>query len=417
MIIIQVIFWLSLFLIFHTYILFPLILQLLTTRKKTNKFQEQQGDPGDTEGLPFLSVLIAAYNEEEVIEGKIRSVLSSDYPSDRLEILVGSDNSTDKTNEILYDLEKEYPRLKVSVCFERTGKPGVINQLAQKAKGDILVITDANVMLDQSSLRILASSFNNREVALVDTRMVNTSLKKDGISHQEKFYIGREVRIKNQESILWGSMMGPFGGCYAVRSKNYTPVPNHFLVDDFYVNMSVLKQGYKCVSNINANVYEDVSNDLKEEFRRKKRISAGNFQNLQKFRSLLISQQPGVAFCFLSHKVLRWLVPILVLITLGTSIFLGTERASSAKLIMNMQKGADSLLLIENLYLLFALVQIIFISMPVIDHILRKIGIHVLPLRFISHFVLMNLALLAGFIRYLGGIKSNVWQPTRRNQD
>ena len=417
MIIIQVIFWLSLFLIFHTYILFPLILQLLTTRGKTQKFQEQQGDPGDTEGLPFLSVLIAAYNEEEVIEGKIRSVLSSDYPSDRLEILVGSDNSTDKTNEILYDLEKEYPRLKVSVCFERTGKPGVINQLAQKAKGDILVITDANVMLDQSSLRILASSFNNRKVALVDTRMVNTSLKKDGISHQEKFYIGREVRIKNQESILWGSMMGPFGGCYAVRSKNYTPVPNHFLVDDFYVNMSVLKQGYKCVSNINANVYEDVSNDLKEEFRRKKRISAGNFQNLQKFRSLLISQQPGVAFCFLSHKVLRWLVPILVLITLGTSIFLGTERASSAKLIMNMQKGADSLLLIENLYLLFALVQIIFISMPVIDHILRKIGIHVLPLRFISHFVLMNLALLAGFIRYLGGIKSNVWQPTRRNQD
>lgn len=417
MIIIQVIFWLSLFLIFHTYILFPAILQLLTTRKKTNKFREQQGDPDDTEGLPFLSVLIAAFNEEEVIEEKIRSVLSSDYPSDRLEILVGSDNSTDNTNKILYDLEKEYPRLKVSVCFERTGKPGVINQLAQKAKGDILVITDANVMLDQSSLRTLASSFNNTEVALVDTRMVNTSLKKDGISHQEKFYIGREVRIKNQESILWGSMMGPFGGCYAVRSKNYTPVPNHFLVDDFYVNMSVLKQGYKCVSNINANVYEDVSNDLKEEFRRKKRISAGNFQNLQKFRSLLISQQPGVAFCFLSHKVLRWLVPILVMITLGTSIFLGTGHASSAKLIMNMQKGANSLLLIENVYLLFALVQIIFISMPVIDHILRKIGIHVLPLRFISHFVLMNLALLAGFIRYLGGIKSNVWQPTRRNQD
>ena len=205
--------------------------------------------------------------------------------------------------------------------------------------------------------------------------------------------------------------MGPFGGCYAVRKHNYTPVPNHFLVDDFYVNMSVLKQGFKCISNINANVYEDVSNDLKEEFRRKKRISAGNFQNLQKFKSLLISRRPGVAFCFLSHKVLRWLVPILVLITLGTSIYLGTELASSAKL----TELASSAKL--NLYLLFALVQIIFISMPLIDHILRKIGIHVLPLRFISHFVLMNLALLAGFIRYLGGIKSNVWQPTRRNQD
>ena len=420
MIIIQVIFWLSLFLIFHTYILFPAILQLLTTGKKSQKFQVQQDDQDNNESLPYLSVLIAAFNEEEVIEEKIRSVLSSDYPSDRLEILVGSDNSTDKTNEILYKLEKANPGVKVSVCFERTGKPGVINQLAQKAKGEILVITDANVILDQSSLRTLASSFNNREVALVDTRMVNKSLKKDGISHQEKFYIGREVRIKHQESILWGSMMGPFGGCYAVRKQNYTPVPNHFLVDDFYVNMSVLKQGYKCVSNINANVYEDVSNDLMEEFRRKKRISAGNFQNLQEFKSLLISRQPGVAFCFLSHKVLRWLVPLLVLITLGTSVFLGTELASSAKL----TEPASSAKLTEpassaklNLYLSFALVQIIFISMPLIDHILRKIGIHVLPLRFISHFVLMNLALLAGFIRYLGGIKSNVWQPTRRNQD
>ncbi len=411
MIIIQVIFWLSLFLIFHTYILFPAILQLLTTGKKSQNFQVQQDDQDNNESHPYLSILIAAFNEEEVIEEKIRSVLSSDYPSDRLEILVGSDNSTDKTNEILYKLEKENPGVKVSVCFERTGKPGVINQLAQKAKGEILVITDANVILDQSSLRTLASSFNNREVALVDTRMVNKSLKKDGISHQEKFYIGREVRIKNQESILWGSMMGPFGGCYAVRKQNYTPVPNHFLVDDFYVNMSVLKQGYKCVSNINANVYEDVSNDLMEEFRRKKRISAGNFQNLQEFKSLLISRQPGVAFCFLSHKVLRWLVPLLVLITLGTSVFLGTELASSAKL----TEPASSAKL--NLYLSFALVQIIFISMPLIDHILRKIGIHVLPLRFISHFVLMNLALLAGFIRYLGGIKSNVWQPTRRNQD
>jgi len=166
-------------------------------------------------------------------------------------------------------------------------------------------------------------------------------------------------------------------------------------VDDFYVNMSVLKQGFKCISNINAPVYEDVSNDLKEEFRRKKRISAGNFQNLRKFRSLLWSGRPGVAFCFLSHKVIRWIVPLLVLISLGTSIYLGIT---------------------SILYFIFALVQGLVISLPLIDYILRKIGIHVLPLRFISHFVLMNLALLAGLIRFLGGIKNNVWQPTKRYQ-
>lgn len=407
MILLQVIFWLSLFLIFHTYILFPAILQVLSSGRDQDEGEKEGSEQISKNDLPFLSVLIAAYNEEEVIEEKIRSVLQSDYPTQKLEILVGSDNSSDRTNEILIKLEKENLQVKVRILKERTGKPQVINLLTEQSIGEVLVITDANVMLDPSSLSILAASFKNQDIALVDTRMINTSLKKDGISHQEKFYIGREVRIKNQESILWGSMMGPFGGCYAVRKQNYTPVPSHFLVDDFYVNMSVLKQGYKCVSNIKAKVYEDVSNDPKEEFRRKKRISAGNFQNLGKFKSLLLSRRPGVAFCFLSHKVIRWIVPILVLFTLATSLYLGLTR---------MQDASGSLPLFENLYLLFALVQIIFIAIPLIDQILRKIGIHVLPLRFVSHFVLMNLALLAGFLRYIGGIKSNVWQPTRRNQ-
>ena len=255
MILLQAIFWFSLFLIFHTYILFPAILHLLSARIKPKKTDIEMADQKSTDHLPFLSVLIAAFNEEEVIEAKIRSVLDSDYPAGRIEILVGSDHSTDRTNEILFELEKQNQIVKVVVFKERTGKPEVINLLARKAEGEILVITDANVMLDRATLRNLAGSFRNKEVALVDTRMVNTSLNKDGISHQEKFYIGREVRLKNQESILWGSMMGPFGGCYAVRKQNFTPVPGYFLVDDFYVNMSVLMQGFKCVSNLNANVY------------------------------------------------------------------------------------------------------------------------------------------------------------------
>jgi len=403
MILLQTLFWLSLFLILYTYIIFPAILQILARRKKD---PQADNEPRSSDEYPFFSILISAYNEEEVIETKIRSVMDSDYPPDRYEILAGSDHSSDRTNEILLKLEKEHPMISAWIFKERTGKPGVINQLSEKASGEILVITDANVMLDRASLKKLSGSFQNSEIGLVDTRMVNTTLKKDGISHQEKFYIGREVRIKHQESLLWGSMMGPFGGCYAVRKKNYTPVPDHFLVDDFYVNMSVLKQGFKCVSNIKASVYEDVSNDHKEEFRRKKRISAGNFQNLNKFAPLLFSRQPGVAFCFLSHKVIRWIVPLLVMVSLGISLYLG----------YTAQLQTGHLPLYNNLYMLFALAQILVISIPLIDFILRKIGIHVLPLRFVSHFVLMNLALLAGFFRFLGGIKSNVWQPTKRNQ-
>jgi cellulose synthase/poly-beta-1,6-N-acetylglucosamine synthase-like glycosyltransferase len=272
----------------------------------------------------------------------------------------------------------------------------VINELAGRAGGEILVITDANVMLEKDSLTELASSFRDPGIGLVDTRMINTRMKKDGISRQEKFYISREVRIKHHESLLWGSMMGPFGGCYAVRRSNFEPVPGHFLVDDFYINMTVLKQGFHCISNVRAEVYEDVSNDLREEFRRKKRISAGNFQNLGRFAGLLFSRRKGVAFCFFSHKVLRWLVPFLVLFTLVTSALLGVHYL---------------------LYLVLLLMQVAILLVPIIDLLLRKLKIHSIPLRFVSHFILMNLALLAGFLKFIRGIRSNVWQPTRRYQE
>jgi cellulose synthase/poly-beta-1,6-N-acetylglucosamine synthase-like glycosyltransferase len=348
------------------------------------------------EEFPFISVLISAFNEEYVIESKIESLLKSDYPPERMEILVGSDASTDATNQILKQLDEAHPMIQVRLFEERTGKPGVVNQLVESARGEILVITDANVMVDTNTLSEIVRRFKPERVGLVDTRMINTMLKKDGISHQEKFYISREVKIKQHESLLWGSMMGPFGGCYAVRKSLYTPVPDYFLVDDFYINMSVLKQGYHCISNIDARVYEDGSNNLGEEFRRKKRISAGNYQNLSEFGSQLFSRNPGVAFSFFSHKVLRWMVPFLVMITLSISIYLSPQ---------------------SPIYLLLTLLQIAVIAIPLIDYLLRKINIHSIPLRFISHFVLMNLALLAGFFKYLGGIKNNVWQPTKRNQD
>jgi cellulose synthase/poly-beta-1,6-N-acetylglucosamine synthase-like glycosyltransferase len=397
MILPQLIFWSSIFLITYTYLLFPAILQLLAAGKKAPpRSDEIPGTPGETPALPLCSVLIAAFNEEEVIEAKIRSVAEADYPTNGLEILVGSDASTDDTNRILERLEKQYKNLRTVKFRERTGKPEVINHLAGMARGEILVITDANVMLERETLKELAASFRDPGTGLVDTRMINTRLKKDGISHQEKFYISREVRIKHNESLLWGTMMGPFGGCYAVRRSNFQPVPGHFLVDDFFINMAVLRQGYRCISNMEARVYEDVSNDLREEFRRKKRISAGNYQNLSRFTALLFSRRKGVAFCFLSHKVLRWIVPFLVIVTLGASGFLGLTRP---------------------LYLVLFLLQAAVLLVPIFDLILRKIKIHSIPLRFVSHFVLMNLALLAGFFKYLGGISSNVWQPTKRNQD
>ncbi len=169
MILLQVLFWFSLFLIFYTYILFPAILQVLARGKKTDRSDTEADNQQFTGDLPFLSILISAFNEEEVIETKIRSVMDSDYPADKFEILAGSDNSSDQTNEILLKLEKEHHMVKSYIFKERTGKPGVINQLSEKARGEILVITDANVMLDRTSLKNLAGSFQNRKIGLVDT--------------------------------------------------------------------------------------------------------------------------------------------------------------------------------------------------------------------------------------------------------
>ncbi len=390
MIALQLIFWICLFLVLYTYWFFPLILKGLAGQRSIHA---RSFDP---EELPLISVLIAAYNEERVIDKKIETVLKNTYPPDKLEILVGSDASTDRTNELLQERQQICPAMKLFLFETRTGKPGIINRLAGEARGDILVITDANTMLQEDTLFELVRFFKEEGIGLVDSRMISTGVKGGGISVQEEYYTGREVRLKHYESVLWGSMMGPSGGCYAVRKSLYTPVPGHFLVDDFFINMSVLRKGYSCISNLRATVLEEVSNSSREEFRRKKRISAGNYQNLFRFLRLLFLGRKGVGFCFLSHKVIRWLVPFLAIGTLSTSLLLG--RASL-------------------FYLLLAILQFLFLLSPVLDHILRKIRIQSLPLHFISHFVLMNMALLAGFFRFAGGIKNNVWQPTKRYQD
>ncbi|MCK4745501.1 MAG: glycosyltransferase, partial [Bacteroidales bacterium] len=187
MIFLQVIFWISVLLILYSYLLFPGILHLIARGKSL------EGKTFEHDKLPLISILIAAFNEDEVIESKIGSILTGDYPSDRLEILVGSDASTDRTNHILQKLDEAHSSLKIFLFEERTGKPEVVNRLVEESSGELLVITDANVMLDPTALREMISHFGDPDIGLVDSQMINTRLKKEGISHQEKFYISREV--------------------------------------------------------------------------------------------------------------------------------------------------------------------------------------------------------------------------------
>jgi len=406
----EILFWLCVVAIFHSYLFYPILIRIASKSKKF-AFEHWQSN----EELPTISVVMSAYNEEEVIEAKIKSVLHTQLPSSKVEIVVGSDCSTDATNEIMAKLAEKYPSLTFVPFTERQGKGNIINQLLAHTTGNILVLTDANVMFSPDTLFELATWFKDKRIGLVDSRMINTRVRKKGISVQESAYISREVKIKQQESLLWGTMMGPFGGCYALRRELYTQVPPNYLVDDFYICMKVLEHGKMAVNNINAKVYEDVSNNPSDEFRRKIRIATGNFQNLYAFKHLLWFfkrrfsnkqkaqktndriQFPtsGLVFSFLSHKVLRWLGPFFILTALGCCSYLAMS---------------------STLYVYLLVAYMSSMLLPVVDISLRELKIHSIILRFITHFYAMNLALLIGFYKYLKGVKNNVWQPTKRNQ-
>jgi cellulose synthase/poly-beta-1,6-N-acetylglucosamine synthase-like glycosyltransferase len=383
-----ILFWISVFIILHTYLLFPLILKVLAAKEKQNEIQFTRDDE-----LPFISVIMAVHNEEKVIIDKVRSIFKTDYPEEQFELIVGSDASTDKTNEILHIYSNDNPGLHFFPFEQRRGKAEVINELRNKARGEILVLSDANVMFSENTLFELAKHFKNKDIGLVGSNLLNSNIDKTGISIQESSFISRELRLKYYEGKIWGTMMGAFGGCYALRYELYSPVPEGYTVDDFYITMKVLEKQKKSIQEISAICYEDVQNQMKEEFRRKIRISSGNFQNLRSFRHLLWPLFTGLSFCFLSHKILRWLVPFFLLLALVSNAFIYR---------------------VNMFYTITLIGQLALILLPFIDLMVRKIGIHIVLLRFITHFYSMNLALLIGFIKFLTGRKTNVWEPTSR---
>lgn len=389
MILLVLILLLSYFCLFHSYVLFPWILQLLSRNKKQNENVYKLSDE-----LPTVAILLAVYNEEQVIEEKIKSTFNTNYPLQKIKFLIGSDASTDQTNVIVNKYASSFP-IQLEIFEGRTGKSSIINRLAELATADIFILTDANVFFKEDTIYQLVKHYKNENIAQVGGNIINPVVKKDGISFQEKSYLSRENLIKYQEGVLWGTMIGAFGGCYSIRASYYSPVPKNFLMDDFYISMNVLEKGKKAINELDAQCIEDVSNIIEEEFRRKVRISAGNFQNLARYKGLLWPIYTGLSFSFLSHKVFRWYGPIFLIIAFLASILLSLH---------------------SNYYIYLVLLQGALFLSPVIDKVLKSIGMHIKLLRFATHFILMNMALLKGFIWYLNGVESNVWKPTKRNQ-
>ena len=384
-------FWLSVLLMFHSYILYPVLLKLFSVGKKQNEIVFT-----DQEELPEVFILLSVFNEEKVIKDKLESIFNTSYPLHKLKVYIGSDNSTDATNEIVKQFAEKHPQIVFIPFTQRTGKPNVVNNLVsriQTSDNSIFLFTDANVFFAPDTIFELTKHFKNENIGLVAANILNKEVQKDGISFQEKSYIQREKNIKYLEGLNWGSMMGAFGACYALRATEWKPIPANFIVDDFYLSMNVLKNGKKSITELKAICYEDVSNEVEVEFNRKARIQAGNFQNLSTFWKLLLRFN-AVAFCFLSHKVIRWVGPVFILLAYVANI---------------------CLLPVSQFYVFTFVVQNLLLLSPVIDSVLKRMGWHLILLRFASYFYTMNFALVLGFINYMKGIETNTWNPTKRN--
>jgi len=334
------------------------------------------------------------HNEEKVLRQKIQHLLASDYPPSGglLEIIIGSDASDDGTDEIISEFARTDDRIVFFRSEERTGKSEMLNILASKAKGEILMITDANVMPSVHAVRLLADRFLDPETGLCDAAMTPSGAEGKGITKQENFYSRFESALKRAEGEAWGTMTGPYGGFYAVRKSIFPLLPRNLLVDDLFVGLTVLKKGFSAFNIPEATVTEDTSPDISGQFSRRVRIAAGSFQNLYHFGPFP-GKSAQASFCFFSHKVLRWISPLLLAFVFMTTVILSAHSV---------------------LYFCLLSIQLIFILLPAFDMVLYRNGKTLTPLRFATQFLMMNAALAAGFVKSLKGIEKGIWEPTKR---
>lgn len=383
-----VLIWLLLLL--SSYVFYPFLMKILAERRNITRYSYY--DKKDE--LPVISVMMAVHNEEKVLHYKLSSIFDGSYDLKKLHLYIGLDNCSDASIDIVQAFKQKYPGQLSYVLTERLGKPQVLNLLMRKytPSSDLTVFTDANVMFTEDTLYELAKYFKTSQMGLVDSKFL---LSRDIISHElENEYLNFEQKLKYNEGIVWGTMQGPFGGCFAIRTELFHPVPDNFLVDDFFIGMEVMRQGYYAILNPHAIVIEEVHTSWKEEYRRKQRISAGNFQNLNYFSSILLKPFTALSFSWFFHKVLRWILPVLLL-----PVFL-------IGFIEYWCFGYGFWLSIITLILIIGVVMTLYL--------LQRLNLHSRTIERLSYFIYINLALVQGFIIYIKGIQSNVWKPTQR---
>lgn len=377
-------FWSCAGLVVYAYAIYPILIWALSRGMGRAPAPDEVPD----DKLPGTSLLIAAHDEEAVIEGTLRAALAIDYPPGKFEVIVASDGSTDSTARIVRQFAEDGVRL---LDYEgRRGKAAVLNAAIPESRGEIVLLSDANTHIEPAAARKLARWFRDPTVGAVCGRLVLNDPRTG--RNVDSLYWRYETFLKRCEGRL-GALLGANGAIYALRKDLYVPIPDDTLVDDFVVPLlAKLRTGCAIVYDPGAIAREETPPDVGSEFHRRARIGAGGFQSIGRLWRLLDPRRGWVAFAFLSHKVLRWLGPFFLIGALVGS-FLLRERPLYRACLM-AQIG-------------FYLLALLLALAP------ARIG-PLRPLRLTTLFVGMNAALLVGFWRWLSGRQRAAWRRTVR---
>jgi glycosyltransferase involved in cell wall biosynthesis len=307
------IFWLSAALAVYVYAGYPVLLAFLRRVAKRPVAKR----PVE----PSVSLLVAAYNESDVIEAKIRNALALDYPVDKLEIAIACDGPNDGTTAIAQRVASAIGegRVKVFAYPVNRGKLAALNDTIPQLTGDIVAFSDASSMLAPDAMRTLVANFADAHVGAASG--VYKVLRGDdaALGKQEDFYWKYETYLKLAEADV-GSILGCHGSLYAIRRALY-PFPKPGTInDDYVIPMRILSQGYRVAYEPAAVAYEEAHE--MGGFSRRVRIMTGNVEQLREMKALIRPFRPGPLFFFLSHKAGRLVVPIAMLAMLAANLFL-----------------------------------------------------------------------------------------------
>jgi cellulose synthase/poly-beta-1,6-N-acetylglucosamine synthase-like glycosyltransferase len=379
----EAVFWIAVMLVAYAYLGYGALAAVLARAWQRPKA------PAAPERLPSVSLVVAAYNEEDVILAKIANCFALEYPGDRLEIVIVTDGSTDRTPELAGGVTG----VRVMHAPERRGKIHALNRVMPTLDAEIVVFSDANAMLNPEALRRIVRHFQDPRVAGVAGEK-RIKPRADDVSTGEGFYWRYESALKRWDSRI-SSVMGAAGELVAVRREAYVPIENDTLLDDFVMSMRLVARGLRVVYEPEAYATEEASPTIAEEFKRKARIVAGGWQAVFRLWPLLIPTRPLIWLQYVSHRVLRWvLVPALLPIIFLSNMLLAWSVGGAYGWLLQLQLA---------LY-----------GAALLGWWLQERGIRTPVLYLPFYFAFLNAAALVGAYRFWTGAQSVTWEKARR---